>query len=158
MVRVLEKVGCRVHYNPAQTCCGQPAYNAGYKPESQQVAGKFLADFAGPDPQYIVSPSASCVGMVRNAYSELFAGTSRAAACQQVQRRTYDLTEFLVDVLGITQIPGAALAGKYTYHDSCAALRRLYHQHRRELPHAPGGLHPPRAATLAHAARGRSPH
>ena len=123
MVRVLEKVGCRVHYNPAQTCCGQPAYNAGYKPESQQVAGKFLADFAGPDPQYIVSPSASCVGMVRNAYSELFAGTSRAAACQQVQRRTYDLTEFLVDVLGITQIPGAALAGKYTYHDSCAALR-----------------------------------
>ena len=122
MVRVLEKVGCRVHYNPAQTCCGQPAYNAGYAAESRQVAAKFLADFAGPDAQYVVSPSASCVGMVRNAYSELFAA-GPADACRQVQRRTYELTEFLVDVLGIQQIPGAALPGKYTYHDACSALR-----------------------------------
>lgn len=123
MVKVLEKVGCQVHYNPAQTCCGQPAYNAGYADDSRAVAGKFLADFAGPDTQYIVSPSASCVGMVRNAYSELFAETCQKPVCQQVQRRTYELTEFLVDVLGITAIPGAALAGKYTYHDSCSALR-----------------------------------
>lgn len=123
MVRVLEKVGCRVHYNPAQTCCGQPAYNAGYAPESRQVAGKFLTDFAGPDAQYVVSLSASCVGMVRNAYPPLFAQTGQAAACQQVGRRTFELTEFLVEVLGITAIPGAALAGRYTYHDSCSALR-----------------------------------
>ena len=123
MVKVLEKVGCRVHYNPAQTCCGQPAYNAGYAPESRAVARKFLADFAGPETQYIVSPSASCVGMVRNAYPELFRETDQAGACGQVRRRTYELTEFLVDVLGITAIPGAALAGRYTYHDSCAALR-----------------------------------
>jgi L-lactate dehydrogenase complex protein LldE len=123
MVKVLEKVGCQVHYNSAQTCCGQPAYNAGYKPESQKVAGKFLADFAGPETQYVVSPSASCVGMVRNAYTDLFAKTSQGATCQQVQRRTFELTEFLVDVLGVTEIPGAKLAGKYTYHDSCSALR-----------------------------------
>ncbi|WP_375419406.1 (Fe-S)-binding protein [uncultured Hymenobacter sp.] len=123
MVKVLEKVGCRVHYNPAQTCCGQPAYNAGYAAESRQVAAKFLADFAGPATQYVVSPSASCVGMVRNAYPPLFAQTRQQAACGQVGRRTFELTEFLVDVLGITHVPGARLEGKYTYHDSCSALR-----------------------------------
>ncbi|NML64204.1 (Fe-S)-binding protein [Hymenobacter sp. RP-2-7] len=127
MVKVLEKVGCQVHYNPAQTCCGQPAYNAGYKAESRDIAAKFLTDFAAPaDPRasrYVVSPSASCVGMVRNAYSHLFEGSSDAARCQGVQERTYELTEFLTDVLGLGAIPGAALTGRYTYHDSCSALR-----------------------------------
>ncbi|OGX87767.1 Fe-S oxidoreductase [Hymenobacter lapidarius] len=129
MVKVLERVGMQVNYNPSQTCCGQPAYNAGYHPQSRAVAEKFLQDFEAPAvqvstrPRYIVSPSASCVGMVRNSYSELFAGTPQARTCQAVQGRTYELTEFLVDVLGITAIPGATLAGKYTYHDSCAALR-----------------------------------
>jgi L-lactate dehydrogenase complex protein LldE len=61
--------------------------------------------------------------MVRNSYSDLFAGTAQQGACRAVQGRTYELTEFLVDVLGITTIPGARLAGKYTYHDSCSALR-----------------------------------
>ena len=128
MVKVLEKVGCQVHYNPAQTCCGQPAYNAGYKNDSQLIAEKFLTDFAAPPaaeaaPRYVVSPSASCVGMVRNSYSHLFAGTPALPRCQAVQRRIYELTEFLVDVLGISTIPGTALAGRYTYHDSCSALR-----------------------------------
>lgn len=130
MVRVLEKVGCRVNYNPNQTCCGQPAYNAGYHDAARDVASKFLQDFAAstasaeaPEPRYIVSPSASCVGMVRNSYTELFDGPSQATACRGVQGRTYELTEFLVDVLGVTAISGAALAGKYTYHDSCSALR-----------------------------------
>ena len=125
MVRVLEKVGCQVHYNPAQTCCGQPAYNAGYKAESRDIARKFLDDFPAPAaaPRYVVSPSASCVGMVRNAYPPLFADTPDAARCQALRPRTYELTEFLVDVLGISTIPGAALAGTYAYHDSCAALR-----------------------------------
>ena len=126
MVKVLERVGVKVNYNPAQTCCGQPAYNAGYLPQSRAVAEKFLQDFAapaGPESRYVVSPSASCVGMVRNSYSELFAGMPQRSACQDVQGRVYELTEFLVDVLGISAIPGARLAGKYTYHDSCAALR-----------------------------------
>ncbi len=132
MVKVLERVGVQVNYNPNQTCCGQPAYNAGYHPQSRAVADKFLLDFAAPPavvtaqntlPRYIVSPSASCVGMVRNSYTELFMGTLEHSACQKVQARTYELTEFLVDVLGITAIPGARLAGKYTYHDSCSALR-----------------------------------
>ena len=126
MVKVLEKVGVRVHYNPNQTCCGQPAYNAGYVPQSRAVAEKFLRDFAAPasnETRYIVSPSASCVGMVRNSYSELFAGTAQLGACRGVRGRVYELTEFLVDVLGIGAIPGARLAGTYTYHDSCSALR-----------------------------------
>ena len=126
MVKVLERVGVSVHYNPAQTCCGQPAYNAGYQPQARRVAEKFLTDFTAPgaDAQrYVVSPSASCVGMVRNSYTQLFAGTAQRSACRAVQGRTYELTEFLVDVLGISAMPGARLVGKYTYHDSCAALR-----------------------------------
>ena len=126
MVKVLEKLGCQVHYNPTQTCCGQPAYNAGYRPESRDIAAKFLADFATPTsaaPRYVVSPSASCVGMVRNAYSHLFAHQPEAAACAGVQQRTYELTEFLTSVLGISEVAGAALPGRYTYHDSCSALR-----------------------------------
>lgn len=129
MVRVLERLGCQVHYNPAQTCCGQPAYNAGYKAQSRDVATKFLHDFAGE--RYVVSPSASCVGMVRNAYAPLFAGTTAAPACAQVQARTYELSEFITDVLGVGEVPGAALPGRYTYHDSCSALREC---HIREAP------------------------
>jgi L-lactate dehydrogenase complex protein LldE len=126
MVKVLERVGVRVNYNPNQTCCGQPAYNAGYHPQARTVAEKFLQDFAAPPTdagRYIVSPSASCVGMVRNSYTELFAESAQHSTCRGVQGRTYELTEFLVEVLGVTGIAGARLAGKYTYHDSCSALR-----------------------------------
>nr|HPH37283.1 (Fe-S)-binding protein [Sediminibacterium sp.] len=62
MVKVLKKAGCTVHYNTAQTCCGQPAFNAGFHGEAKEVCTKFLQDFEGAD--YIVSPSASCVGFV----------------------------------------------------------------------------------------------
>ena len=77
MVKVLERVGCTVHYNPAQTCCGQPAYNAGHHAAARSVASKFLDDFAAPaaaagtEPRYVVSPSASCTGMVRNHFSQI---------------------------------------------------------------------------------------
>lgn len=123
MVKVLEKLGCAVHYNSNQTCCGQPAYNAGYKAESCEVATKFLNDFPSDTGRYIVSPSASCVGMVRNSYAELFEGSAEQSRYHGVQRRVFEMTEFIVDVLGVPAIPGAQLAGKYTYHDSCSALR-----------------------------------
>ncbi len=128
MVKVLEHLGVQVHYNPGQTCCGQPAYNAGHHPAARAVAEKFLDDFAPPPAdagRYIVSPSASCVGMVRNSYNELFAAETptRQSTCRAVQGRVYELTEFLVGVLGVTAVPGAQLAGRYTYHDSCSALR-----------------------------------
>lgn len=123
MVKVLEKVGCMVNYNPDQTCCGQPAFNAGYFEEAAEVAKKFLKDFPHTG-RYIVSPSASCVGMVRNAYEDLFDKNSpHLNSCQRVQKNTFEFTEFLTDVLGIDHIEGARLPGIATYHDSCSALR-----------------------------------
>ena len=70
MIKVLEKAGCTVIYNPAQTCCGQPAFNAGFWDEARTVCSKFLNDFNADSP--IVAPSASCVGFVRNYYTKLF--------------------------------------------------------------------------------------
>ena len=72
MVKVLEKLGCQVHYNPKQTCCGQPAFNAGYWDEARDVARKFLKDF--DDEFYIVAPSGSCTGYVRNYFEKIFEG------------------------------------------------------------------------------------
>ena len=70
MVKVLEKVGCDVNYNAEQTCCGQPAFNAGYWEDAKKVGEKFIKEFQND--RYIVSPSASCVGMIKNYYPEMF--------------------------------------------------------------------------------------
>lgn len=123
MVKVLEKVGCEVNYNPNQTCCGQPAFNAGFFDEAREVANKFLDDFTNETSHYIVAPSASCVGMVRNAYQDIFVKSSKLVKYRAMQKKVYELTEFLTDVMGITRIPDATLRGRYTYHDSCSALR-----------------------------------
>lgn len=120
MIKVLEKAGCTVTYNPAQTCCGQPAFNAGFWNESKSVCSKFMKDFAGSE--YIVSPSASCVGFVRNYYGKLFENSSLHHDVQDTGKRIYELTDFLVNVLHREEF-GAVLEGKATYHDSCAGLR-----------------------------------
>lgn len=120
MVKVLEKACCDVYYNTNQTCCGQPAFNAGFWDESRDVCSKFLKDFDGAD--YIVAPSASCVGFVRNYYSKLFDNSAQHNAVKDLGKRIYEFTEFLTDVLKIENY-GAILNGKATYHDSCAALR-----------------------------------
>ena len=120
MVKVLEKLGCDVSYNPAQTCCGQPAYNAGYKDDSKAVAQKFLNDFK--EPGYIVSPSGSCTGFARNYYDNMFENSADHLVCKQVTGNMYEFTEFLTQVLKIENV-GAALSGKATYHDACGALR-----------------------------------
>ncbi len=119
MVKVLEKAGCTVDYNTNQTCCGQPAYNAGYWEDARQVCGKFVNDFKGAD--YVVAPSASCVGFVRNYYPKLFDNSSFHNDVKSLQKRTFELSEFLVDVLKVENT-GAVLNGKATYHDSCAGL------------------------------------
>ncbi len=123
MVKVLEKVGCEVNYNANQTCCGQPAFNAGFFDEAREVATKFLNDFSNETSHYIVAPSASCVGMVRNAYQDIFVKSSSLVKYRSMQKKVYELTEFLTDVLGVTDIPGATLNGRFTYHDSCSGLR-----------------------------------
>jgi L-lactate dehydrogenase complex protein LldE len=119
-IKVLERAGCRVNYNPDQTCCGQPAFNAGYRDESRAVCSKFLHDFSGEG--YIVTPSASCAGFVRNYYPALFENSSLNKEVKAIQERIFELSDFLVNILKVTSL-GARFEGKVTYHDSCAALR-----------------------------------
>ena len=120
MVKVLEKVGCKVSYNTNQTCCGQPAFNAGFWGESKDVCNKFMKDFNGAD--YIVAPSASCVGFVRNYYPKLFDTAANLKEIVHLGQRTFELSDFLINVLKIDDV-GATFNGKATYHDSCAGLR-----------------------------------
>jgi L-lactate dehydrogenase complex protein LldE len=137
MIKVLEKAGCMVSYNPSQTCCGQPAFNAGFWDESKSVCSKFLKDFSGSD--YIVAPSASCVGFVRNYYSKLFGNSSFHHEVTDIGKRIYEMSEFLINVLKIEQF-GASLPGKATYHDSCAGLRecKIKAEPRKLLSHVKG--------------------
>lgn len=120
MVKVLEKLGCKVHYNTNQTCCGQPAYNAGYWDESKLVARKFLKDFSTYD--FIVSPSASCAGFVRNYYGKMFDNSAAHNEVKLLRKNLFEFSEFLTKILQVTDV-GATLNGVATYHDSCAALR-----------------------------------
>ncbi len=120
MVKVLEKAGCTVTYNANQTCCGQPAFNAGFWDDARDVCTKFLKDFSGTD--YVVAPSASCVGFVRNYYPTLFNNSSHHNEVKELQKRTYEFTDFMVNVLKIENV-GARFHAKATYHDSCAGLR-----------------------------------
>jgi len=122
MVKVLEKAGCKVSYNGNQTCCGQPAFNAGFRDEAKAVCKKFLEDFKGDD--YIVAPSASCAGFVRNYYKTLFENSAHIQAVKQIAPRMYEFSDFMVNVLKIENI-GARFEGKAAYHDSCAALREI---------------------------------
>jgi len=119
-IKVLEKAGCTVTYNPSQTCCGQPAFNAGFWDESKAVCSKFLKDFNTED--YIVAPSASCVGFVRNYYKKLFENDAAGIDAAAIGKNIYELSDFLVNVLQQTDFD-AVLEGTATYHDSCAGLR-----------------------------------
>ena len=119
-VKILEKAGCTVKYNTQQTCCGQPAFNAGFWGESKDVCTKFVQDFDGAD--YIVSPSASCAGFIRNNYGKLFENNAFQSPAKKVTNRMFELSEFLVKILNVTDL-GAKFEGKATYHDSCAGLR-----------------------------------
>lgn len=119
MTKVLRKAGCSVTYNPNQTCCGQPAFNAGFWEDAKDVCQKFIQDFEGSS--YIVAPSASCVGFVRNYYKKLFGDTPELAA---FTARLFEFSEFLVHVLNVVDL-GAEFEASATYHDSCAGLREV---------------------------------
>jgi L-lactate dehydrogenase complex protein LldE len=120
MIKVLEKAGCTVSYNTAQTCCGQPAFNAGFWNEARSVCSKFIKDFSVSN--YIVTPSASCAGFVRNYYGKLFENSSAHNEVKELGKRLFEFSEFLVNILKVEDV-GAVLPGKATYHDSCAGLR-----------------------------------
>jgi L-lactate dehydrogenase complex protein LldE len=120
MVKILEQQGCEVLYNAQQTCCGQPAYNAGYRNEARAVGHKFLKDFNSDT--YIVTPGGSCAGYVRNHYDKLFDNSSDHNQCVAVQEKMFEFTEFLTNVLKVDDL-GASFPAKATYHDACGALR-----------------------------------
>ena len=119
-IKVLEKAGCNVTYNPNQTCCGQPAFNAGYWGESREVCNKFINDFSGAE--HIVVPSASCAGFIKNYYSKIYDNASNQKDTKGFQEKVYELSDFLVNILKVEDL-GAQFEGVATYHDSCAALR-----------------------------------
>jgi L-lactate dehydrogenase complex protein LldE len=122
-IELLEAGGAEVHVPSTQTCCGQPAYNNGDRADALALARKVVAEFEGCD--YVVAPSGSCSGMLKTHYADLFAGdpefATRAAA---LSARSYELTEFLVDVLKLSVVPGT-FDGLITYHDCCAGLREM---------------------------------
>jgi L-lactate dehydrogenase complex protein LldE len=120
MAKVLKKAGCEISYNTNQTCCGQPAFNAGFWDDAKAICNKFIKDFSGAE--YIVAPSASCVGFVRNYYTKLFDNSSQHNDVKDLQSRIFEFSEFMIQVLKVDDV-GATLEGKATYHDSCAGLR-----------------------------------
>ena len=120
---LLEQAGCTVVVPRAQTCCGQPAYNSGDNADPRAIARQMIAAFEGLD--YIVAPSGSCAGMIREHYPDLFADDpAMAQRAHHVAKRTYELVSFLVDVMGVERVD-AAFEGTVTYHDSCSGLREL---------------------------------
>ncbi|MEO8508913.1 MAG: (Fe-S)-binding protein, partial [Betaproteobacteria bacterium] len=122
-LKLLEAAGAEVVVPPAQTCCGQPAYNSGDRPDAIALARKLVAEFEACD--YVVAPSGSCSGMIRTHYPDLFAAEpAMRARVQALAARTYELTDFLVNVLKVDRVPGT-FNGKITYHDCCAGLREM---------------------------------
>jgi L-lactate dehydrogenase complex protein LldE len=122
-LRLLEAAGCEVVVPAAQTCCGQPGYNAGDRATARALARKLLDEFE--DCEHVVAPSGSCAGMVRVHYPGLFRDDpATLARVERLSARTRELTDFLVNVANLDRVPGA-FAGTVTYHDSCSGLREL---------------------------------
>lgn len=123
VVRVLWRLGVEVDFPQAQTCCGQPAYNSGYRRDAAILARHFLDIFeAAP---LIVTPSGSCAAMVRKVYPDLLAADpARRAQAEAIAARTYEFSEFLVRVLGVEDV-GATYPATVTYHDACHLCRAL---------------------------------
>lgn len=137
VVKILEKLGVKVFYNPDQTCCGQAAFNAGHWDPARELAIKFIHDFNGNRP--VVSPSASCTGFARNFYPELLESTIYMNNFRKLKPQLIELTDFLVNHLGVSNL-GAKFEAKVTFHDSCAGLREygLKDEARELLKHVQG--------------------
>lgn len=122
-LRLLEAAGCEVVVPATQTCCGQPGYNSGDRKSAKALALKVLKEF--DDCDYVVAPSGSCAGMIRVHYPTLFADDPTVLeSVKRLTGRTYELTDFLVNIAELNNIPGQ-YSGSLTYHDSCAGLREL---------------------------------
>lgn len=123
MVGVLRRLGVSLSCPVDQTCCGQPAFNSGYRRQARIAARHFIEVFE--ESETIVCPSGSCVNMVRHHYKELFQNEPQwLPRARNLARRTYEFSEYLVDVLGVDDV-GARFNGRVTYHDSCHLLRGI---------------------------------
>lgn len=122
MVKIFRHLGHEVEYVENQTCCGQPAFNSGYRKEASGAAEHFIRLFG--DKEYIVAPSGSCVTMVRVFYDELKVNPSLQPALDNLKSRIFEFTEFVVDVLGVEDLGGKSDMN-VTYHDSCHLAREL---------------------------------
>jgi L-lactate dehydrogenase complex protein LldE len=119
-IKVLEFLGCEVHYNPEQTCCGQPAFNAGYWDEAKEVGEKCIRELSNNRP--VVVLSSSCAGMMRNYYGKLFHNTALHNEYKQLQKNTFEFAEFVFKHLPYNKLQ-PHFEHSITYHDACSALR-----------------------------------
>src|SRR5437660_758043 len=123
-VEVLRRVGCAVEFDERQTCCGQPAFNTGYRTEARRLAERFISICEESKAEAIVSPSGSCTAMVHH-YPALFPDDDQwRRRARAVAARTFELSSFLVRVLKVEDV-GARWPGRVTWHDACHALRDL---------------------------------
>lgn len=120
MIKILEKAGVKVHYNPNQTCCGQLAFKDGFWEEAKKLGSKFIKDF--DNGRMIVGPSTSCIGYIRSGYDELFYNGAYHNEYRQLQRSIFEITDFLVNIVKVTEL-GSVFKHKVTFHDSCSAIR-----------------------------------
>jgi L-lactate dehydrogenase complex protein LldE len=140
VVEILEHLGIDVQFPLGQTCCGQPAFNAGFWDDARVVAQQFLTAFA--DAEVIVTPSGSCASMVRHYYPELFKAEpewrDRANWAASI---TWEFTEYLVDGLGVTDVGAALPPTKVAFHDACHGLRLMHLKDQaRQLAEKIGGV------------------
>jgi len=123
MADVLERAGCSVDFPEAQTCCGQPAFNSGYRAEARAVARHFLRVFR--DAEYVVVPSGSCTSMITHHYEDLFQKEPEIVeAAQALEPRVWEFSRFLLEVAQVDDV-GARFEEVVTFHDSCHGLREL---------------------------------
>jgi len=120
--QVLKGLGHEVEFREAQTCCGQPSFNAGHWDVARDAALRALDVFRGAEA--VVGPSASCVAMMRKFYPEVLAGHPRLGEARELASRTFEFGEFLVRKLGVDDV-GARMDARATYHDGCHGLREL---------------------------------
>ena len=122
-VEVLRRVGCSVDFDERQTCCGQPAFNTGYRPEALALARRLIEIFESSDADAIVSPSGSCTAMLHH-YEQLFEDAGWRERARRLAERTHELSSFLVNRLGVEDV-GASCRARLTWHDACHGLRDL---------------------------------
>ncbi len=122
-IRLLEQTGCRVEVPAAQTCCGQPAYNSGDRPDTRAIARQVIEAFEDYD--YVVAPSGSCAGMIKHHYPGLFEDDpTLAERAGALAAKTFELISFLTEIRGLERVE-TRLDATVTYHDSCSGLREL---------------------------------